>query len=628
MRRPASGPIIHVLFDLRYTLALVRLVWQKPSGNRAAHVSACQQKKHISSCRRSWEAIMTSTNAQSFVAARDFLLRHREDYATAYRDFQWPKLDRFNWALDYFDVMARDNAQPALWLVDEDTGETKLSFAALSERSSRIANAMRRLGVRRGDRILLMLGNVVPLWECMLAAMKLGAVIVPATMLLTRSDLADRFARGRVRHVVASADVAAKFADLPGEYTRIAVGDAIPGWISYQSGYDAPAAFEPDGETRADDPLLLYFTSGTTATPKLVLHSHQSYPVGHLSTIYWLGLRPGDIHLNISSPGWAKHAWSCFFSPWSAQATIFIVNQKRFNAKGLLDTIARCGVTTFCAPPTVWRMLIQEELAAWPVRLKELVSAGEPLNPEVIERVKKAWGLIIRDGYGQTETTALAGNSPGQKLKAGSMGRPLPGYRVTLLDHQDAPQKEGEICLKLEQRPTGLMQGYQADDGGVHAISGLFYRTGDVATVDDDGYLTYVGRADDVFKSSDYRISPFELESMLIEHPAVAEAAVVPSPDPMRLAVPKAFLALAAGHAPDRATALSIFRHCRATLAPFKRVRRLEFAELPKTISGKIRRVELRRAEATNQQAGKRAPLEFWEDDFTESEMGVRSERV
>jgi acetyl-CoA synthetase len=565
-----------------------------------------------------------SGNAAPFIAARDFLLRHREDYTSVYRDFEWPKLDRFNWALDYFDAMARDNAQPALWLVDDDGEEIKLSFASLSARSNQVANALRRLGVHRGDRILLMLGNVAPLWECMLAATKLGAVIVPATTLLTRNDLADRFARGRVRHVIAGADAAAKFADLPGDYTRIVVGKEMPGWTLFESGYEASAEFTPDGETKAGDPLLLYFTSGTTATPKLVLHSHQSYPVGHLSTMYWLGLRPGDLHLNISSPGWAKHAWSCFFSPWSAQATIFIVNQRRFNAKGLLDTIARCGVTTFCAPPTVWRMLIQEDLFAWKVGIKELIGAGEPLNPEVIERVRAAWGITIRDGYGQTETTALVGNTPGQKVKSGSMGRPLPGYRVALFDPSDKPVKEGEICLTLEPRPTGLMQGYQGDAGGAQAIDGAVYRTGDVAAVDDEGYLTYVGRADDVFKSSDYRISPFELESALIEHGAVAEAAVVPSPDPLRLAVPKAFLALAPGHAADRATALSIFRHCRVALAPFKRVRRLEFAELPKTISGKIRRVELRRAEAAKQRGGNRASLEFWEDDFSESELGLQ----
>jgi acetyl-CoA synthetase len=567
---------------------------------------------------------MSASDAAPFIAARDFLVRHRDDYAKACRDFAWPKLDRFNWALDYFDVMARGNAQPALWLVDDEAAEIKLSFAQLSERSNRVANAFRRLSVARGDRILVMLGNVVPLWETMLAAMKLGAVIVPATTLLTRNDLADRFARGRVRHVIAGSDAAAKFADLPGDYTRIAVGKAAPGWIAYEDCYAESADFTPQGETRADDPLLLYFTSGTTATPKLVLHSHQSYPVGHLSTIYWLGLRPGDVHLNLSSPGWAKHAWSCFFSPWSAQATIFIVNQRRFNARGLLDAVVRCGVTTFCAPPTVWRMLIQEDLAAWPVKLKELIGAGEPLNPEVIERVRAAWNLTIRDGYGQTETTALVGNTPGQKLKPGSMGRPLPGFRVALLDAAGTPQQEGEICVLLQPRPTGLMHGYQGE-AGVLSVGETLYRTGDVATVDDEGYLTYVGRADDVFKSSDYRISPFELESMLIEHPAVAEAAVVPSPDPIRLAVPKAYLVLAAGQTPDRATALSIFRHCRAAVAPFKRVRRLEFADLPKTISGKIRRVELRRAEAANRQGDQRGALEFWEDDFSDSELGASS---
>ena len=557
-------------------------------------------------------------DASRFLEARDFLLRHRDDYATAYRDFRWPRLERFNWALDHFDKLAAGNHQPALWLVEDGGAEVTLSFAALKERSDRVANHLRSLGVERGDRILLMLGNVAPLWECMLAAMKLGAVIVPATTLLTRNDLADRFARGRVRHVVTSAEHAAKFAELPGDYTRIAVAGTAPGWQRYEDAYRADADFAGEGETRADDPLLLYFTSGTTAKPKLVLHSHQSYPVGHLSTMYWLGVGPGDIHLNISSPGWAKHAWSCFFAPWNAGATVFMVNQPRFNAKALLDIIERSGVTTFCAPPTVWRMLIQEELGRWNMRLRQLIGAGEPLNPEVIERVKAAWGLTIRDGYGQTETTAQIGNSPGQTVKSGAMGRPLPGYRVALLDAEGREAEEGEICLQLDPRPTGLMQGYQGDDGAILTLAGPVYRTGDVAMRDADGYLTYVGRADDVFKASDYRISPFELESTLIEHPAVAEAAVVPSPDPMRLAVPKAFIALRANAKPDRQTALSIFRHLRDSLAPFKRVRRLEFAELPKTISGKIRRVELRRGEAEARAQERRGALEFWEEDFPE----------
>jgi acetyl-CoA synthetase len=557
-------------------------------------------------------------SAAAFLAARDFLFAHRTDYATAYRDFRWPALDRFNWALDYFDPMARDNERLALWIVNEGGGEHKLAFAEIAERSNRVANHLRSLGVKRGDRVLLMLGNVVPLWEAMLAAVKLGAVVIPATTLLTHDDLLDRFERGRVRHVITSAENAGKFADLPGDYTRIAVGGAVPGWRSYDEAYGGPADFAPDGETRASDPLLLYFTSGTTAKPKLLLHSHQSYPVGHLATMYWLGLQPGDIHLNISSPGWAKHAYSCFFAPWNAGATVFMLNQPRFNAAGLLDALSRFGVTTFCAPPTVWRMLILEDLTARKVALREVVSAGEPLNPEVIEQVRTAWGLTIRDGYGQTETTLQVGNFPGQPLKPGAMGQPAPGYRVRLLDAEGQEEDEAEICLALDPPPLGLMQGYQGEDGAIVPLAGTAYRTGDIALRDGDGHFTYVGRADDVFKASDYRISPFELESALIEHPAVAEAAVVPSPDPRRLAVPKAFVMLTQGHAADRDTALAIFRHLRDHLSPFKRVRRLEFAELPKTISGKIRRVELRAAEAEQRAEGGRGGYEFWEEDFPE----------
>ena len=557
--------------------------------------------------------------AVAFIEARDFLLSRREDYEAAYRDFRWPVLDRFNWALDYFDPMARGNRTTGLWIVDDGGGETRLSFAELSERSSRLANHLRRLGVCRGDRVLMMLGNVAALWECMLAAMKLGAVIIPATTLLSRDDLLDRFARGRVRHVVAGIDNAGKFAELPGDYTKIAVGGAVPGWANWEEGYQASARFEPDGQTMASDPLLLYFTSGTTAKPKLVLHSHQSYPVGHLSTMYYLGVQPGDIHLNISSPGWAKHAYSCVFAPWNGGATVFMLNQPRFDAKRLLDALSRCRVTTFCAPPTVWRMLIQEDLAAWKVSLREALSAGEPLNPEIIEQVRSAWGVTVRDGYGQTETTLQIGNFPGQRVKPGSMGRPAPGYHVRLVDPEGAEQPEAEICLALDSPPLGLMQGYQGEDGALQPLAGAIYRTGDVAMIDVEGYLTYIGRADDVFIASDYRISPFELESVLIEHPAVAEAAVVPSPDRLRLAVPKAFITLAGNQPPTRDTALAVFGHIRAHLAPYKRVRRLEFAELPKTISGKIRRVELRTGESARRAAAAgRAPGEFWEEDFPE----------
>jgi acetyl-CoA synthetase len=577
------------------------------------------------------------SDVQAFLAARDFLLARRERYDEAYAGFRWPRLERFNWALDYFDAAARGNDRTALWVEQEDGTEHRLSFAELSARSSRVANALRSLGARRGDRLLLMLPNVVPTWETMLACMKLGVVIVPATPQLAGADLADRFTRGRIRHVVTDGDGARKLDALgaaPGDYSRLVVGADAAGWTRYESAYDAPDAFEPDGETRADDPLLLYFTSGTTARPKLVLHTHASYPVGHLSTMYWIGLREGDVHWNISSPGWAKHAWSSVFAPWNAGATIFVHDYQRFDARRVLETIVRRGVTTLCAPPTVWRMLVGEELSAYPVRLREAVGAGEPLNPEVIERVRRAWGITIRDGYGQTETTAQIGNSPGQRVKPGSMGRPLPGYRVALLDAEGRESDTGEIALPLGERPLGLMAGYLDDENrAAEATAGGYYHTGDVAERDADGYVTYVGRADDVFKSSDYRISPFELESALVEHPLVAEAAVVPSPDPVRLSVPKAFLVLRAGAAPSPEVAREIFRFVRERLPSYKRVRRLEFADLPKTISGKIRRVELRALEERRLGAGEvpnaRAPNEFWEQDFPElrSEPRVGEQR-
>jgi len=552
-------------------------------------------------------------SAQAFLAARDLLLRHRRDIAAARAAFRWPVLDRFNWALDYFDRIAAGNDAPALRFIGPGDLDASIGFAALSARSNQVANHLRALGVRRGDRILLLLGNVQPLWEAMLAAMKLGAVVIPATTMLTEDDLRDRFVRGRVRHVIAEGTLAPKFAAIEGGYSRIAVGGA-PGWRRFEDAYAADPTFMPEGETRATDPLLLYFTSGTTSKPKLVLHSHQSYPVGHLSTMFWIGLRPGDVHLNISSPGWAKHAWSSFFAPWNAGATILILNQPRFDAEHLLAVLDRERVTTFCAPPTVWRMLVQADLSAHPVHLTEAVAAGEPLNPEVIERVQAAWGVAIRDGYGQTETTLQIANTPGQVVAPGSMGRPLPGYEVRLVDPDGAEAEEGEIALSLDPAPLGLMQGYLQEDGTLRPPEGGLYRTGDVALRNPDGTLTYVGRADDVFKSSGYRISPFELESVLIEHEAVAEAAVVPSPDPTRTALPKAFVLLAAGFEPDAATARSIFAHLRARLAPYKRIKRLEFAELPKTISGKIRRVELRRLEAGRRGRDERGEAEFLDE--------------
>src|ERR1700676_4628307 len=381
----------------------------------------------------------------TFQDARSFLLKHRTDYDAAVKGFRWPDPAPFNWALDWFDAelarAAESKDRPALWIVDSER-ETKLSFETLSRRSNQVANFLRAQGLKRGDHLLLLLGNVVPLWETMLAAIKLGVVVIPATTLLTADELQDRLDRGRARAVVASQDQVAKFAGLRGDdLIRIVVGASSKqeGWLPYEQTAQFPETFKPDGATAADDPMLLYFPSGTTAKPKLVRHSQRSYPVGALSTMYWLGLKPGDVHLNISSPGWAKHAWSTFFAPWNAGATVLIVNQAPFNARALLGVLERCAVTTFCAPPTVWRLLIQEDLAACKVSLREVCGAGEPLNPEVINKVHDAWGLTIRDGYGQTETTAIVANSPGQKVKPGAMGRPLPGYRVLILDADGMP---------------------------------------------------------------------------------------------------------------------------------------------------------------------------------------------
>ncbi|MFJ2817340.1 AMP-binding protein [Streptomyces sp. NPDC091279] len=555
-----------------------------------------------------------TTATERFRSARDFLLEHREDYATAYEGFSWPRPDRFNWALDWFDVIADGNDRTALHIVEEDGSERKLSFAELSDRSDRVAGWLRARGVAAEDRVLVMLGNQAELWETALAAMKLRAVVIPATPLLGPADLRDRVARGRVSHVIARAADTAKFAEVPGAYTRISVGGLPePGWEPFEDAYAVDEPFVPDGPTLADDPLMLYFTSGTTDRPKLVEHTHTSYPIGHLATLYWIGLRPGDVHLNISSPGWAKHAWSNLFAPWNAEATVFIHNYHRFDPTRLMAEMDRAGVTTFCAPPTVWRMLIQADLGQLRTPPREALAAGEPLNPEVIEQVRRSWGVTVRDGFGQTETAVQVANTPGQPLKSGSMGRPSPGYRVTLLDPvSGAPgAAEGEIALDLSARPVGLMTGYHGDpDRTTEAMAGGYYRTGDVAARDEDGYLTYIGRSDDVFKASDYKISPFELESALLEHEAVAEAAVVPAPDELRLAVPKAYIVLAEGWQPGPDTAKVLFEHARGVLAPYKRIRVLEFGALPKTVSGKIRRIELREATAAG------STDEYREEDF------------
>ena len=564
------------------------------------------------------------TPTESFQRARDLLIRHRLDQQRACAEFRWPEFpDGFNWAVDWFDVMARGNDRAALRIVQEtDAGarETAVTFAELSDRSIRVASSLRARGVEPRDRVLLMLGNALPLWETMLACMRLGAVVVPTSQQCTPADLADRVVRGNVRHVLTDIAGAEKFARTPeSEVLRVKLlhGGTLAGWTAFDEVRDGAPSLEAH-RTRATDPLLLYFTSGTTAKPKLVLHTHQSYPVGHLSTMYWIGLREGDVHQNISSPGWAKHAWSSFFAPWNAGATILMHDTPRFSARAQIELMRTAGVNTMCCPPTVWRMLVLEDLGSRPSALRELVSAGEPLNAEVIEHVRRSWNIDVRDGYGQTETSAQVGNGPGLEIKPGSMGLPLPGFKIALLDHDGREAQEGELSLKLgADRPVGLMESYLDDPARTAAVmAGGYYRTGDEAARDAGGYFTYVGRGDDVFKSSDYRISPFELESALLEHPAVAEAAIVPSPDELRLSVPKAFIVLKRDVAPTKETAREILKFAKERLAPYKRIRRIEFGELPKTISGKIRRVQLRNSEKEQRTKGQRGQNEFWLEDF------------
>ena len=573
---------------------------------------------------------MTHTDAtRAFFAARDQLLELAGDPARARAEFRWPDVGpSFNWAHDVFDAIAEGNDDTALWIVEADGREQKRSFAQMRQRSDQVANWMRGIGARKGDVAMLMLDNRIELWEIMLAALKLGVVILPTSTVLGAHELSDRIDRGRVRWVFAAASDALKFAEVPGSYNRVGVGfeqasqdqrAALFDWHRYEESSAASLAPIPR-TTASTDPSLIYFTSGTTSLPKIVEHSHTSYPLGHLTTTAWIGVRPGDVHSVVSAPGWGKHAWSSFFSHWNVGATIFVLSYARFDAEHFVSELDRAGVNTFCAPPTVWRMLIQHRLEHKPRALRELLSAGEPLNPEVIARIKEWWGLEIRDGYGQTETTALIGNMPGDPIVPGAMGIPLPGVDAVLVDPLTGVEAaEGEICLRLApSQPVNLMTGYFGNpEATAKATAGGLFHTGDVAERDSEtGVLTFVGRTDDIFKSSDYKVSPFEVESALIEHEFVAEAAVVGAPDDTRLNVTKAYVALAAGTSADADTARAILAHARTALPPYMRVRRVEFFELPKTSSGKIRRVELREREIAAHRAGERIASEWREEDF------------
>ncbi|MFI1887590.1 AMP-binding protein [Streptomyces jumonjinensis] len=554
---------------------------------------------------------MNSRATAEFRSARDVLLRHRTDPETARRAFRWPRPACFNWALDWFDAVAAEPAlreRTALRIVtgSDPADDRTVGWGELARRSARTANWLRGLGVRRGDPVLLLLGNREELWETMLAAIKLGAVLVPAYTSLTPVELADRIVRADVRCVVADASLTGRFATArPRPWTGIAVGGgsagAAPGWIPYGESRAAPSEFRPDGPTRADDPLLRYFTSGTTSRPKLVEHTHTSYPIGHLSGMYWNGLLPGDRHFHVSAPGWAKHAWSSFFVPWNAEATVVAVDSPAAaRPETVLEVLRTRGITSFCAPPTVWRGLLAAGPGERPAALREAVSAGEPLEPGLVRGFQDAWGVAVRDGFGQTETTGLIGQPPGRAPVPGVLGRPLPGYRVALLDPatgRTVPDgAPGELCIDLAERPAGLMRGY-ADDPGrtAEVFADGHYHSGDLMVRSPDGSLRHLGRADDLFLSFGHRVSPGELEAALLRQPEIAEAAVVPVADPVGLWVPKAYVVPAPGIPADATTAARVFAGLREELSPELRVRLLEFHDtLPRTHSGKLRRAGLR----------------------------------
>jgi len=535
-----------------------------------------------------------------------------------------PQPEFFNWTADILEGLhvAERPDQPALVLAGDASSQTT-TYAELATSANRLLNFWRSAGVQPGQAVLLMVPVCAELWHTYVAGIKGGQVLIPAASILTVSDLEYRFGRLLPAVAIADAENAAKI-----DAAEQALGQRIglkmlvdpaaqrPGWVGFEGLADLPdtAAAAP---TRPTDPLFLFFTSGTTGLPTVVTHTHFSYPVGHLSTAAWIGLRPGDRHCNISQSGWAKFAWSSFFAPLSVGATLVAYQGSgRFAAGPLLAALVRERVTTFCAPPTVLRLLVLEELAPYPFLFRECVSAGEPLNPEVIQAWQRGTGVLLRDGYGQTESTAMIYNLPGSAVHLGSMGRPSFMYDIVIADDEGTTLPdlaEGHIAVRTDTgRPNGLFTEYFGEPARAASVfrHGLYY-TGDKAYRDADGYLWFVGRDDDVIKSSDYRVGPFEVESVLVEHPAVVEAAVVGVPHPIKGREIKAFVILTPGTSPTPELARELFAYSRAHLAPYKMPRVLEFvAELPKTISGKIRRVELRARPA--QLPGQASHAEFF----------------
>jgi medium-chain acyl-CoA synthetase len=539
------------------------------------------------------------------------MARNMTDYAATCRDFRLDVPGAFNWAFDVFDSWARDPGKLAMLWVSADGRPRHITFAELAERSRRFANVLDGLGVARGARVFVMLPRVAQWWEIVLGCLRACAVSVPGTTLLTTRDIQYRLTVSEASVIVTDEEDAAKvdrvLSECPSVEHRIVLGRGGGGWDGFEDlmGRARPDRVHPGNASR--DPMMIYFTSGTTGHPKMVLHTHASYPIGHVVTgRFWLDNGPDDLHWTISDTGWAQAAWTCLFAPWNMGAALFVwdARGKKFDAQETLAMFERFPITTFFAPPTAYRMLVQEPLRKYRFpTLRHCLGAGEAVNPEVIEAWREGTGHHIHEGYGQTETVLLAGTFPATPWRPGSMGPAAPGHVLGVVDdegHEVPRGVEGDLAVRVvPARPVGMFAGYWRNDEATQKCHrGDWYVTGDRASMDDDGYLWFVGRADDVINSASYRIGPFEVESALVEHPAVAEAAVVGKPDALRGEIVKAFVVLAPGHAPAPALAVELQEHVKRVTAPYKYPREVEFvADLPKTISGKIRRTELRQLE-------------------------------
>jgi acetyl-CoA synthetase/medium-chain acyl-CoA synthetase len=539
------------------------------------------------------------------------------DYEQARREFRLEVPPTFNFARDVVGGWARERNRVAMVWVGPHGEERTITFREYDRRSTRAADAFRRLGIGKGGRALVVASRRPEWWETILGLEKLGAVAAPGTTLLTPRDMKYRIELAQASAAVVDEENARKLIQVRDECPTlksiIVIGGEVEGCVSYEAALaEASERFEPE-PTAADEIALLYFTSGTTGYPKMVAHTHASYGIGHQITgKLWLDLTPNDLHWTLSDTGWAKAAWGCLFGPWSAGAAIFMQDATgRFDAKDTLRMLEKYQITTFCAPPTAYRLMVLENLKDYDLaELRHCVGAGEPLNPEVIETWREGTGLTIRDGYGQTETVLLVGNFPPLDVRPGSMGKPSPGFDVAVIDDDGRPVEpgqEGDIAVKTApERPVGLFKEYWNDPAATRgAMRGDWYVTGDRAVMDADGYFWFVGRADDVIISAGYRIGPFEVESALVEHPAVVESAVVASPDPVRGEIVKAFVILAPGYAASDALTDEIQEHVKRVTAPYKYPREIEYVtELPKTISGKIRRIELRERERAAKAGG------------------------